>query len=483
MQGEVKSGYHHGLHLFQTGRYQEAITAFRQVLELQPDSSETHHYLGRSFLGEEMYEEAVAEFKEATRLHSDDGKMGYWLAIALMKSNRCDESDPVLAEAIRRNPRELPHVYTELLVLFQQKCDFSQTDEFLRQSIKIFNDLVHAGDRGRDVTGALGTACSALGDMYLEKGLLNEAMVKYREAIRVHPDNPAYHGKLAGIYAITNLLKEAISEYRASLRYNPHDAAMHKELADALVKTGEFIDAFSEYREAVRLEPDNQNFVNVYTRFRQLLISMDGGDAGQLSTQPPASSHGVLSQPLDTHFHKILAEGESECVEYKASALWSKHFSKEEIASSDSKEVHKYGRDTSKIIIAKTIAGFLNTGGGNLVIGIKENKGGKDDEIIGIEIDYPKLKDPCTDGYRRMIIDEIIRKYLPSEIFHQMNQYIRIHFPQYQDKTLCWLEIQKADDGIFIKVQDDEHFFIRVDAETRQIADRALVDYCRRHFR
>jgi tetratricopeptide (TPR) repeat protein len=483
MQGDFESGYHHGLHLFQTGRYQEAIPAFKQVLELQPDSSEAHHYLGRSFLGEGMSEEAAAEFKEAIRLHPAEGKTGYLLAIALMRSNRCDESGPALAEAMARAPRELPHFSTELLVLFQQKGSSSQTEEFLKKSIKIFEALVHAGDRSRDLAGALGNTCSTLGDMYLDRGLLNEAMVKYREAIHIHPNNPACHGKLAGIYAITNLLKEAISEYRASLRYNPHNAAMHKELADALVKTGEFIDAFSEYREAVRLEPDNQNYVNVYTRFRQLLISMDGGDAGPVSIQPPAASHGVLSHPLDAHFQKILAGGESECVEYKASALWSKHLSKEEIASSDSKEVHKYGRDTSKIIIAKTIAGFLNTGGGNLVIGIKENKGGNGDEIVGIEIDFPKLKDPCTDGYRRMIIDEIIRKHLPSEIFHQLNQYIRMHFPRYEDKVLCWLEIQKAEDGIFVKVQDDEHFFIRVDAETRQIADRALVDYCRRHFR
>jgi tetratricopeptide (TPR) repeat protein len=482
MHGDFESGYHHGLHLLQTGYYREAITAFTQVLAIQPDSSETHHHLGLSYLGVGMYDEAITEFREAIRLYPAEGKTGYWLTIALLRSNRCNECGPVLAEAIRRAPRELPATYTELLALFQQKCSSSRTEDFLRQSIGIFKDLLRTGDRNRDINGALGTACNALGDLYREKGLLNEAAVQYREVIRIQPDSHACHGKLAGIYAITNLLKEAISEYRLSLRYNPHDAAMHKELADALVKSGEFIDAFSEYREAVRLAPDNQNYVNMFTRFRQLLISMNGGDAGQESAQSPASSQGVLSRTHDDRFRKILTGGESECVEYKASALWSKHFSKEEIAASDSKEVHKYGRDTSKIIIAKTIAGFLNTGGGDLVIGIKENKGGTGDEIVGIEIDFPKLKDPCTDGYRRMIIDEIIRKHLPLEIFHQLNQYIRIQFPRHQDKTLCWLEIQKADDGIFVKVQDDEHFFIRVDAETRQIADRALVDYCRKHF-
>jgi hypothetical protein len=81
-----------------------------------------------------------------------------------------------------------------------------------------------------------------------------------------------------------------------------------------------------------------------------------------------------------------------------------------------------------------------------------------------------------------MLIDEIIRKFLPSEIFHHLNKYIRIHFMNMEDHILCWLEVKKADDGVFVKVQDDESFFIRIDAETRQITDKALVDYYRKRF-
>ena len=101
----------------------------------------------------------------------------------------------------------------------------------------------------------------------------------------------------------------------------------------------------------------------------------------------------------------------------------------------------------------------------------------------GSRASIPRLRDPCADGYRRMLIDEIIRKFLPSEIFHHLSTYIRIHFMKMGEHTLCWLEIRKADDGVFLKIQDDEYFFIRIDAETRQIADKALVDYCRKRFR
>ena len=76
-------------------------------------------------------------------------------------------------------------------------------------------------------------------------------------------------------------------------------------------------------------------------------------------------------------------------MEFKSSALWSKSFTRAEIVTSDSKDVHKFGKDTSKVIIAKTIAGFLNTDGGNLVIGIKENKGGRRMRSSGLKMSFP----------------------------------------------------------------------------------------------
>ena len=96
----------------------------------------------------------------------------------------------------------------------------------------------------------------------------------------------------------------------------------------------------------------------------------------------------------DETFQALIRGGENEFVEFKSRALWSKSLSKKEIETSDSKDVHKFGRDTSKVIIAKTIAGFLNTEGGNLVIGIKENKGGQENEIIGVESEFSQSEGP-----------------------------------------------------------------------------------------
>ena len=55
-------------------------------------------------------------------------------------------------------------------------------------------------------------------------------------------------------------------------------------------------------------------------------------------------------------------------------------------------------------------------------------------------------------------------------------------FPIKDNKLLCWMKIKQSDKEIFLKIYEKDYFFIRVDAETRQISDKALVDYCTQHF-
>jgi len=182
-------------------------------------------------------------------------------------------------------------------------------------------------------------------------------------------------------------------------------------------------------------------------------------------------------------FQSLIRKGEHGSIEFKSSALWSRNLTDQEIQTSKEPDVRKFGKNLSKIIAAKTIAGFLNTDGGNLIIGIKENKNENKDEIVGIEGEYSKLRDPCPDGYRRMIVDDVIRNYFSPEIFNHFSKYISISFPVIDQKTLCWLQMKKADVPVFVNVNREDFFYIRVDAETRQISGKQMSDYLLKKFR
>ena len=83
-----------------------------------------------------------------------------------------------------------------------------------------------------------------------------------------------------------------------------------------------------------------------------------------------------------------------------------------------------------------------------------------------------------------MIIDDILSKYFVFVIHNNATKYITMIFPEIEGKTMCWLQIKRADKRVFVKTkQNGDMFFIRTDAETREITGQELVDYCERRFK
>jgi len=175
---------------------------------------------------------------------------------------------------------------------------------------------------------------------------------------------------------------------------------------------------------------------------------------------------------------KMMASGENLHTEFKAEALWSINYNNNQIKESKSFELREYGHRASKIIIAKSIASFLNSDGGNLIIGIRENKEERKFDIFGINEEMKKIRQPGTDGYKRMIIDEILRTFFPAKIYNHIDYYISIDFIKIEEKIVCWIRIKKSESKVFLKINDKDVFMIRTDSENRTLDGERLVDYC-----
>jgi hypothetical protein len=179
----------------------------------------------------------------------------------------------------------------------------------------------------------------------------------------------------------------------------------------------------------------------------------------------------------------MIATGESDRIEFKKLSLWSADLTKEECLASESAEVRKFRSNASKFIIARSIAGFLNTAGGDLIIGIEEDRVHSTTGVAGIDGDYPRMheKDRNPDGYRRMLIDSVIRKYIPG-VYDTASRFIHISFPVVSGKTVCRLHIEPVNEPVFVDTGNEELFFIRVDASTRSISGKTLTHYILNRF-
>jgi hypothetical protein len=189
------------------------------------------------------------------------------------------------------------------------------------------------------------------------------------------------------------------------------------------------------------------------------------------------------NEEIDEDILKMINAGENDRIEFKMQSLWSADLTREEILATESPEIRKYRNNASKFIIARSIAGFLNTDGGDLLIGIEEDRIKNTTRVVGIEEEYRRLheKDRNPDGYRRMIVETILQKYIP-EIVNTASRFIHISFPSHSGRTLCHVHILPADKPVFVNIGNEELFFIRIDAATRSITGKVLTQYILTRF-
>ncbi len=224
-----------------------------------------------------------------------------------------------------------------------------------------------------------------------------------------------------------------------------------------------------------------------------ILVRLESGEEGRVKEVLTSASQTVFETDKSSHIQnksteyeesieELINRGENHFVEFKSSMLWSERMTPEQIKKNNKPDIKQYGRAASVIIIAKTIAGFLNSDGGALIIGIKENKASKEDEIIGIESEFGKLKDPGLDGYRRKILDSVVKPYLPVFIFNHFNNYLGIEFSEINAKQVCGIRVNKSDTKVFLNIQNKDRFFVRIDASTRELNGEQIVDFCLKRF-
>jgi len=216
-----------------------------------------------------------------------------------------------------------------------------------------------------------------------------------------------------------------------------------------------------------------------------VLVKLNNGEIGRVKHE---AQDGSQKSTIDTStpapsIKSLIETGESHSVEFKTDALWSAKYSAEDIKNHrpQTSELHAFGRAASKVIIAKTMAAFLNSDGGHLVVGFKEGKNGQPDEVVGVDVEFSKLKDSSIDGYRRMIT-EVIKDYFPSFVFNMFNNHFEISFEEVDGKNLCLVTVRKSKKRVFLKLQRKDYFFVRVDASTRELQGEQILEYCDSRF-
>ena len=135
-----------------------------------------------------------------------------------------------------------------LVLALLMGCAWRQTS-FWRNSETLWTHTLACTSRNR-------VAHDNLGGALADQGRLDEAMVHYRKALEIAPDDAQLHYNLGSVLAGRGGLQEAMSHYRKTLEIRPDFAEAHNNLGVALQACGRIDEAIAHYQQAVKIKPD-----------------------------------------------------------------------------------------------------------------------------------------------------------------------------------------------------------------------------------
>lgn len=198
---------------YQTGRYRQALQQFQRYLEIVPSVVER----GRGYSGITQIERARGRFNEAeraARLTIASAKTGFgaMLMVALEKGDLAAAQNleeklrqvQTLGRGARGDLRELPY--------YQGRLELKRGHA--TEAIEKFKEVL----RHRPPTWNIDTYEDCLANAYLELGRLDEALTEYDRILKLNPNYPLVHYRLAQIYERKNQPDKSRIEYEHFLR-------------------------------------------------------------------------------------------------------------------------------------------------------------------------------------------------------------------------------------------------------------------------
>ena len=121
-----------------------------------------------------------------------------------------------------------------------------------------------------------------------------------------------------------------------------------------------------------------------------------------------------------------------------------------------------------ELAILKTVAAFLNSGGGTLVIGVKD-----DGEPLGIGVDAFSSEDKMNLHLVNLVSERIGA--------HQF-LYVHPHFGDFEGVRIMAIDCKPSRSPAFVKDGNTEKFYTRTGAATAELTGRQMQDYIKQRF-
>jgi protein O-GlcNAc transferase len=258
-------------------KWDEAIAAYRQAIQFDPEYASPYKGLGIALSHQRQLDEAIVVFRQAIQLDPESVVAYYGLGEALRGKGKLDEAIAALRQAIQLDPK-FPDAYNGLGVAL---ADQGKLDE----AIENYNQALRLPDEEGTPASVHALAYYNLANTLGEQGKPGEAIAAYRQAIQIAPRFAATYTNLGNVLSRQGELEEAIAAYRQALSFpdvksidtastsTTIHAVAHNNLGATLAEQDKYSEAIAEYQKAIALDP-NYAPAQINLRENQRLLAL-----------------------------------------------------------------------------------------------------------------------------------------------------------------------------------------------------------------
>ena len=187
--------------------------------------------------------------------------------------------------------------------------------------------------------------------------------------------------------------------------------------------------------------------------------SMKNSLIEESTSQPESKTDitGVPSGPQENVIveEKLIQMGESAILEFKSTLRWNIHA--------------KFIDKDLEHDVLKTIVAYLNTEGGTLLVGVKD-----DGSILGIDLD----QFPNDDKYL-LHLANLINNKIGKQFIDQIKYGLKL----FGNKKILRVDIKPSTTPVFLKYNGQDEFYVRNGPSSVQLSTSEVLEYSRKHFR
>lgn len=237
------------------------LEAYQNLLQVQPDRSETWLQLAQAFVRQEQIEEAIAAYRGAVALNPSLCQAYHELGSLLAREEKWEEAIVAYQRVIELSP-DLAEAY---YLLGEAQAQFGEMEKAIASYRWAGEHLAQQGKLEEAIAAfqqilllkPTAPEYLNLGILCLQQHRLEQSLNCYQKALEIQPEQADACSNLATLLIQKGLLDEVIACYDRVFNRNPNHAGAYHQLSIKLAEQGLIDEALVFFQGTPQRQPSN----------------------------------------------------------------------------------------------------------------------------------------------------------------------------------------------------------------------------------